>query len=256
MAEISFVLPALNEGHGIGSVIDRIPKGDLERRGYKVNVWVLDGRSTDRTVDVAKSRGANIMLQDGRGKGRAVAQAFDFLRSDLVIMLDADNTYDPRDVMPMLPLLEDGHDVVMGSRLRGQMDVDAMTDRNRIGNKLISSAASAMYGKQVSDLCTGFWGFKGQVLRDLVIDAKGFELEAQMFSRCVRSKYVIGEVPISYGRRNGDETKLRSYSAGAKILWTLIAERIRPWVVKRKQASRMAGEIPQSGMASCIPEMK
>lgn len=254
MAEISFVLPALNEGRGIGNVLDRIPMGDLERRGYKVNVWVLDGKSTDRTVEVARSKGASVMLQRGRGKGRAVSQAFDFLRSDLVIMLDADNTYDPRDVMPMLPLLEDGHDVVMGSRMLGQMQVDAMTSRNRLGNRLISSAASVMYGQRVSDLCTGFWGFKGHVLRDLTIDARGFELEAQLFSRCMRSKYVVGEVPISYGRRSEDETKLRSFSAGARILWTLIAERMRPWALKR--ANRIAMGISQSGVVSYIPETK
>ncbi len=228
MAEVSFVLPALNEGRGIGNVLDRIPVTDLERRGYRVNVWVLDGRSTDRTVEVARAKGANVLLQKGRGKGRAVTQAFRTIRSDYVFMLDADNTYDPVDTLRMMPLLEDGHDVVMGSRLEGSMHEDAMTRTNLLGNRLISSAASLLYGHPVSDLCTGFWGFKGRVLRDLTLEAKGFELEAQLFSRCVRSKLVIGEVPISYGCRNGDQTKLRGLSSGAKIFWTLFRERMRP----------------------------
>lgn len=243
MAEVSIVLPALNEGKGIGSVLDRIPISEFERRGYSVNVWVLDGQSTDRTVEVARAKGARIMLQQGRGKGRAVSQAFKAIRSDYVFMLDADNTYDPKDTLRMMPLLEDGHDVVMGSRLEGTMPMEAMTRRNLLGNRLISSAASFLYGHKVSDLCTGFWGFKGKVLRDLTIEAKGFELEAQLFSRCMRSRLVIGEVPISYGCRNGDETKLRGFSSGAKIFWTLFWERMRPTSVSGPKAKAPARNV-------------
>lgn len=251
MAEITFVLPALNEGRGIGNVLDRIPVSEFERMGYRVNVWVLDGRSTDRTVEVARAKGAKIMLQQGRGKGRAVSQAFRTIRSDYVFMLDADNTYDPNDTLKMMPLLEDGHDVVMGSRLEGTIGADAMTKRNKLGNRLISSAASILFGHQVSDLCTGFWGFKGRVLRDLTIEARGFELEAQLFSRCVRSNLVIGEVPISYGCRNGDPTKLRSFSSGAKIFWTLFWERMKP-----SRSGRMHASPVSHGSAKLVPEIK
>lgn len=231
MPEVSFVLPALNEGRGVGNVIDRIPVSDLVQKGYDVNVWLVDGHSTDQTVAVARDRGARILTQDGRGKGRGMSQAFGLIKSDYVIMLDADNTYDPRDALAMMPLLEDGHDVVMGSRIRGSPSDEAMTLKHLLGNKLLSGFASVLYGKRTSDLCTGFWGFKGRVLRNLPIDAKGFELEAQLFSRCARYGFVIGEVPISYGCRAGDETKLRSFSSGMNILYALFRER---FISKRK----------------------
>jgi len=227
MPEVSFVLPALNEGRGVGSVIDRIPVNDLVQKGYDVNVWLVDGHSTDQTVAVARDRGARVIMQDGRGKGRGMSQAFGQIKSDYVIMLDADNTYDPRDSLAMMPLLEDGHDVVMGSRMLGDPCDEAMSFRHMLGNKLLSGFASALYGKHTSDLCTGFWGFKGRVLRNLPIDAKGFELEAQLFSRCARYGLVIGEVPISYGCRSGDVTKLRSLSSGANILFALFRERFK-----------------------------
>lgn len=227
MPEVSFILPALNEGRGIGKVIDRIPVQDLTVRGYDVNVWLLDGRSTDQTVAVARSRGARVFVQEGKGKGRAVSQALNHIRSDYVIMLDADNTYDPKDAIPMMTLLEDGHDVVMGSRLNGVLDAESMTRKNLVGNKLLSAAASVLYARRVTDLCTGFWGFKGRVLRKLPIDAKGFELEAQLFSRCARSGFVIGEIPISYGCRSGDATKLRSLTSGMAILFALFRERFK-----------------------------
>ena len=227
MPEVSFVLPALNEGRGVGSVIDRIPVNDLVQKGYDVNVWLVDGHSTDQTVAVGRDRGARVFTQDGRGKGRGMSQAFSFIKSDYVIMLDADNTYDPRDALAMMPLLEDGHDVVMGSRILGGPCDEAMSLKHLLGNKLLSGFASVLYGKRTSDLCTGFWGFKGRVLSKLPIDAKGFELEAQLFSRCARYGFVIGEVPISYGCRSGDVTKLRSLSSGMNIFYALFRERFK-----------------------------
>lgn len=227
MAEVSFVLPALNEGTGIGKVIERIPIQDLTVRGYAVKVWLLDGHSEDQTVAIARSRGARIFVQQGKGKGRAVSQALPHIRSDYIIMLDADNTYDPGDAMSMMTLLEDGHDVVMGSRMNGVLGPDSMAWKNLMGNKLLSAVASVLYARRVSDLCTGFWGFKGRALRSVAIDAEGFELEAQLFSRCARSGLVIGEVPISYGCRTGDSTKLKGVSSGMGILLSLIRERFR-----------------------------
>jgi dolichol-phosphate mannosyltransferase len=258
MAEVSFVLPALNEGKSIGAVLDRIPVHELGRRGHRVQVWVLDGRSTDHTVQVALEKGARIFRQSGRGKGNAVSEAFSVLKTDYVIMLDADNTYDPRDMLPMMELLEDGHDVVMGSRMRGRLQEGAISLKNMLGNKLLTTTASVLYRKRVSDLCTGFWGFKGHVLGDLGIDAKGFELEAQMFSRCAKSKFVVGEVPISYGCRDGDETKLDSMSAGMRIFWTLFWERLRPrWLLRgQRRASAAAPGLAQTNSAKFAPETK
>lgn len=226
MKKVSFILPALNEGNSIERVIHRIPRKELENRGYGVSVWVLDGKSTDNTVDVAKENGANIYLQTGEGKGNAVSEVFGFLDSDYVVMLDADNTYDPRDVMPMMHFLENGHHIVMGSRMRGDMMDGAMSRKNLVGNVMLSTVAGMLYRRRVSDVCTGFWGFKGSVLRKLGIDAQGFELEAQLFSRASKLGLTIGEVPINYGTRHGDVTKLSGISSGVRIFWTLVRERL------------------------------
>lgn len=258
MSEIAVLLPALNEGRGIGRVLERIPVEELRQLGHDVQVWVLDGRSTDRTVEVARLKGAHVFFQDGKGKGRAVSQALGFVHSDYVVMLDADNTYDPRDILPMLPLLENGHDVVMGSRMRGSMCDGAMSDKNRAGNRLISSTASVLFRRKVTDLCTGFWGFKGEALRRIVIDARGFELEAQLFSRSVKSKLRVVEIPIAYGCRSGDETKLRSFSAGARILWTLISERLRIGTPSPKNDYAYvvsSAEDTQTALAKFVPDM-
>jgi len=259
MAEIAVLLPALNEGRGIGSVLDRIPVDELRERGHDVKIWVLDGRSTDKTVEVARSRGARVFLQDGKGKGRAVSQALGFVQSDYIVMLDADNTYDPRDMLPMLPMLEDGHDVVMGSRVLGTMCDGAMTSKNRIGNSFLSSTASMLFRRRVTDLCTGFWGFKGSALRKIVVDAKGFELEAQLFSRSVKSRLRVGEVPIAYGCRSGDETKLRGFSAGARIVWTLLSERLRRGTLNHRNnyayVVSSAGNT-ETASAKFVPDIK
>jgi dolichol-phosphate mannosyltransferase len=107
-------------------------------------------------------------------------------------------------------------------------------------------------------LCTGFWGFKGHVVRNVPIDAKGFELEAQLFSRCIKSNLVIGEVPISYGCRNGDVTKLGGVSSGMRIFWTLFWERLRPrWLLRRqRRASEAASRLVQARSAKLLSETK
>src|SRR5207249_2672249 len=74
-----FFLTALNEGRAIGHVLQRIPKAQLEAAGYTVSVWVVDGNSTDRTLEVIRKSGASVFVQTGRGKGNGMRQAFDHL---------------------------------------------------------------------------------------------------------------------------------------------------------------------------------
>jgi dolichol-phosphate mannosyltransferase len=126
----------------------------------------------------------------------------------------------------MLEVLQEGHDVVIGSRLRGQMREGAMSRMNLLGNRFLTFLANILYGTRISDLCTGYWGFTRRVIEDIKLDAKGFELEANMFAEIVKKGYSIAEVPISYRRRR-TPPKLDSLKDGLKIGWTLLTMRFR-----------------------------
>jgi dolichol-phosphate mannosyltransferase len=222
--KVSVVLPALNEEETIGKVIDEVPVADIAAMGYSVEIVVVDNASTDGTADIAAAKGARVISEPKRGKGRAIRTAFAQVDADFVFMIDADYTYPSVHIPQMLKLLESGCDVVLGSRLKGHRDPGSIKRFNVIGNYLLSFMASVLYMKRVSDLCTGFWGFRREVIDNLIIDAAGFELEANMLSQVARRGYRIGEVPIGY-RRRPTASKLGSVKAGFYIGRTLLRKR-------------------------------
>ena len=130
-------------------------------------------------------------------------------------MVDGDNTYPIEMATEMARLLK-RHDVVIGSRLKGTIEPGAMTKLNVVGNTLLSLLAWGLFGTRISDVCTGFWGYKGEVIRRFELAARGFEIEADMFAECVRIGLCIAEIPITYRARE-DRPKLSSLRDGLQI---------------------------------------
>jgi dolichol-phosphate mannosyltransferase len=220
----TILLPALNEEDGIGKVIESIPTRTIEVAGYKTNILVVDGHSQDLTRKIAEQKGAKIVLQKGEGKGLAVRAGLESSDSDFVVMMDADNSY-PADMIPrFLELLENGTDVVMGSRLAGHIEAGAMSDLNRAGNRILSFMASMLFGKTTTDVCTGMWGFNRKAIMALDLNSSGFEIEAEIFAKAVRNNLRIHEVSIRYSRREG-VAKLGSLDCGFKIALKLLRKR-------------------------------
>lgn len=226
MKEVSIIFPALNEEETIGKIIDEVPIEEIEGRGYRAEIIVVDNGSTDKTREIAEAKGARVITEPNRGKGRAMRTAFEAVSGDFVFMIDADFTYPATYVPRMLELLEGGYDVVLGSRLKGQREEGAMSRLNMVGNHLLALLANVLYGTGVSDPCTGYWGFRGEVPKSLKLDAVGFELEANMLAEIARKGYRIAELPILY-RRRPNQAKLGSLKDGFKIGLTLIRKRFR-----------------------------
>ena len=224
--KVSIILPALDEEEAVGKVIDEIPKKDMEERGYRVEILVVDNGSTDRTREIAETKGAKIIVEPIKGKGRAVRTAFESVSGDFIFMLDADYTYPATYIPQMLEALEEGYNVVLGSRLKGQRAEGAMSKLNLIGNRLLAFIANTLYGTRISDLCTGYWGLTREVVENLELDATGFQLEANMFTEIAKKGYRIAEVPILY-RRRLTPAKLSSLEDGLRIGRTLITKRFR-----------------------------
>jgi len=223
--EILIMLPTLNEEPTIGRVIDEIPRKALEGAGYRVKLLVVDGNSTDRTRQIAQEKGASLIVERRRGKGLAVSRVLSSLEADFIFMLDADYTYPAGYIPDMLELLR-SHHAVIGSRMRGRRERGAMSRLNLVGNYLLSLIATVFYGKRISDVCSGFWGFRGEVVKNLNLRASAFDLEAEIFSQLTRRGYSIAEVPVDY-RRRYSPPKLRSLRDGTRIGWALITRRFR-----------------------------
>ena len=223
---IAVIIPTLNEGYSIGKVIEGVPIADLSKNGLETAVYVIDGQSNDGTREIAIEKGAQVILEDRQGKGFAVQTAFKSIAADYEIMVDGDNTYPIEMLTEMVRLLKK-NDVVIGSRLKGVIEPGAMTKLNVVGNVFLSFLASVLFGLRVSDVCTGFWGYRSDAIRRLTLTASGFEIEADMFVECVRKGLRVAEIPIIYRARK-DQPKLSSLRDGIKIGLFLCKRRLQP----------------------------
>ncbi|MFC1846811.1 glycosyltransferase family 2 protein [Chloroflexota bacterium] len=221
---VCVILPALNEELTVGKVIDEVPRQALEQAGFEVDILVIDGNSSDKTRQIAEEKGAIVTIERRRGKGRAVRTIIESLEADFVFMLDADFTYPATYIPEMLAILRRGNPVVIGSRLRGEREDGAMRRLNIVGNIILTRTANLLYRTKISDLCTGYWGLRAEVVKELTLLADGFQLEAEIFTQLCRRGYPIVEIPTRYRCRQG-KAKLSGLKDGFKIMWMLIKRR-------------------------------
>jgi glycosyltransferase involved in cell wall biosynthesis len=218
MIDVDFILPAYNEEQSIGLLIQSIT--DLYPQA---KVIVIDNNSKDKTAQIAEDMGAEVIFEKKQGKAHAIQKGFSHSKSKYMIMLDADNTYDPKDALKLLePVMNEEADMVLGSRLKGEKEKGAISNTNMVGNHILSLIASLFYNP-ISDVCTGYWVFTREVIDYLLnvgIDCAGFEVEAEMFAKVSKGNFRIKERPILYKNRV-DEAKLSSFEDGFKILKTL-----------------------------------
>ena len=188
-------------------------------------MYVIDGRSIDHTREIAVQKGAQVITEERCGKGAALQKAFQAVDADYVIVVDGDDTY-PIGVATEMTRLLQTHDVVIGSRLKGSIEPGAMTRLNVLGNTLLTLLARALFSISVTDVCTGLWGYRGDAIRRLELEAQGFDIEADMYSECARKGLRIAEIPIHYRARK-DQPKLSSLRDGVKIGLFLCKRRLR-----------------------------
>jgi glycosyltransferase involved in cell wall biosynthesis len=232
--KVLVMLPTLDEEEALPQVLASIPNADLSSKGVEIGIMIVDGGSKDSTLNIAREAGCTIVEQKTTGQGLGLRLGFEvFLASDYdrLVMLDADATYDPADITKMLEKLDQGADIVIGSRLRGVMDPDAMSQLNYLGNNILTWIAVCLYGAEVSDICSGFWAFEKKAIATLDLNSISFEIEAEMYASAALTGLVIGHVPISYGIRVG-EPKLGSLHDGTRILRKLVTRRFLQRVVK------------------------
>ncbi|MCI0503082.1 glycosyltransferase family 2 protein [Candidatus Micrarchaeota archaeon] len=211
------LLPAFNEAASIGDLIGRVRAVD---KAYRI--IVVDGGSRDGTVEIARRMGAEVIEFNVRGKAKAIKEAFSKIDEDSAVLLDSDKSYLPEEIPALLAALR-GCDVVAGSRFIGTIEPGSMPGLNRFGNKALTFMANLLYGKKISDVCSGFWAFRKKAYKGIGIDSEHFELEANFYAYCAKRGLKLCEVPISYRAREG-KTKL-SPIHGIGIGWYLLKKR-------------------------------
>ncbi len=218
------IIAALNEEQGIGLTISEMQESLGPSR-----VLVVDGNSTDRTVEVAKDLGVDILSQDGKGKGDAIEKALRYTEEDVeyIVLTDADYTYPAEYVPQMIEILKHNPDIgmVCGNRFNGDVDGKALRTRFYFGNKMLSFAHTLLNGVNMRDPLTGLRVIRAEAVRDWDIKSDGFDIEVELNRQIERKGFKIAEVPIKYRQRLG-EKKLK-IKHGVGILKRILLETIR-----------------------------
>ena len=202
--ELTVVIPTLNEAGAIGKVID-----ELREYGYN-NILVVDGHSDDGTVEIAREKGAYVILQEGRGKADAIRTAIRHVKTPYVVVMDGDYTYDPAYIKAMLEVIKDA-DEVIGARIYGRENIPLL---NRFGNWIITKAFNLLFGTKLRDVCSGMWMTRTEVLREMLPETRGFSIEVEVAANIASSAGLIKEVPIRYRRRIGKPKLKRVHGFG------------------------------------------
>jgi len=229
---VSVVIPTLNEAANLPHVLTRIPASVDE-------VVLVDGHSIDDTIAVARTLRPDIrvVLQDGRGKGNALACGFAAAQGSIIVMLDADGSTDPAEIDSFVAPLLAGHDFAKGSRFLAAGDSEDITGIRRAGNRVLLGLLNVLYGTRYSDLCYGYNAFWRSCLPHMSVDCDGFEVETLITARIARAGLSVVEVPSVEHERLHGVSNLNAVPDGIRVLRTILRERVRGVGARRQAAN-------------------
>ena len=214
---VAVLIPCYNEAVAVSKVIE-----DFQRALPSATIFVYDNASTDDTARIARDAGAIVREVPLRGKGNVVRQMFADIEADVYVLVDGDDTYDAA-VAPILieRLLTRSLDMVNGARISDEED--AYRPGHRLGNRLLSGLVSLIFGRQLSDLLSGYRVFSRRFVKSFPALASGFEIETEFSVHALQLRMPIAELPTKYKERpEGSVSKLNTFEDGLRILRTIV----------------------------------
>jgi glycosyltransferase involved in cell wall biosynthesis len=218
---VNIIIPTLNEGKNVFDIMNRLKDVGCN------NILIIDGHSKDCTVELARKLGAHVILQNGKGKGGALRQAFgESLDGEVIAIMDADGSMDPEELWLYVEAVKNGADVVKGSRFLPCGGSDDMTPMRRVGNRILTGVFNFLFLTKYTDLCYGYMAFRKEALDRLSSNLKSenFEIETEI---CVKSKMLglrVLEIPSFERARLHGASKLSSFGDGFRILALILRE--------------------------------
>ena len=210
----------MNEAENLPHVFATLPR-------WVDEVVLVDGHSTDGTVEVARSLRPDlrVVVQSGKGKGNALTEGFAAATGDIIVMMDADGSTDGHEIGRFVDALLAGADFAKGSRYVAGGGSDDLSLIRSLGNRILTAATNLLYGTRYTDLCYGYNAFWARHLDALALDCDGFEIETLMNIRAAQAGLAIAEVPSHERCRIHGESNLHAIRDGWRVLKTIWRER-------------------------------
>nr|WP_295608449.1 glycosyltransferase family 2 protein [uncultured Methanobrevibacter sp.] len=213
------LIPCYNESMTIKKVVN-----DFQKALPHADIYVYDNNSRDGTDEIAEREGAIVRYEYKQGKGNVVRSMFRDIDADCYIMVDGDDTYPAEAAIEMEKLVLDGKaDMVIGDRLSSTYFTENKRLFHNSGNKFMRKAINTIFSSNLHDILTGMRAFSYDFVKSYPVISKGFELETEMSIFALDHNFKIAEIPIDYrDRMEGSESKLNTYSDGAKVIKVII----------------------------------
>lgn len=218
---VSLIIPTLNEAENLPLILPYIPLDIVDE------VILVDGRSTDNTIEVSRQimPSIKLVLEEKPGKGAALAAGYEASSGDIIIVMDADGSNDPREIPRFIHALREGADFVKGSRFASGGGTTDMPRIRRLGNSGFVHLVNLLFNGTFTDLCYGYHAFWRYCLSSLDLkEVDGFEVDTALYLRAMQMSLKIIEVPSFEGYRFYGVGKLRTIPDGLRVLRTIISE--------------------------------
>lgn len=218
MDKIAVLIPCYNEAQTIGKVVD-----DWKAALPEATVYVYDNNSNDNTAEIALEHGAIVRHEYKQGKGNVVRAMFRDIDAECYLMIDGDDTYPAEFARQVIaPVFERNADMVVGDRLSSTYFTENKRPFHNFGNSLMRNLINGLFKGNVKDILTGYRAFSYRFVKTFPIVSKGFEIETEMTIHALDKNMNVENVVIDFRNRpEGSESKLNTYSDGAKVLMTV-----------------------------------
>src|SRR3972149_2147577 len=224
---LSVVVPAYNEEHTIGDIIDRL-EATLQKTSFTYDVIVVDDCSRDRSAEISLSKHATVYsLKQHMGKGFALRAGFRKAKGEIIVTIDSDGSNRPEELPLLLkPILQGKADLVIGSRFSGNAPTSGKRF-NAAGVRIFNLMIRILTGATVSDSQSGYRAMKSEVLENLSLKSGGYEIESEMLVKIARKKFDVREVPVSFEQRTYGKSTLDPIVDGFRILVSIVTSYLK-----------------------------
>ena len=218
--KISVIICTLDEEENLPYVLPKIPE-------WVDEILLVDGHSTDRTVEVAKEicPMIKVLYQPGIGKGDAIKYGIKHGSGDIIVMLDADGATDPEEMHKFIDPLFNGYDFAKGSRFLNNRP--NMPLHRQFGNWVLVTTANILHGTRYTDICSGYNAFWKTAIEKIRLSSDGFEMEQEMNVKIKKAGLKVIEVPCQDKGRLSGTSKTQDLKQGLVDLITIVRERFR-----------------------------
>lgn len=220
--EIAVIVPCYNEAAAVGKVVS-----ELQASLPTASIYVYDNNSSDGTAAIAAAAGAIVRHVSRKGKGNVVRRAFADVEADVYVLIDGDDTYEAARAAELVRVLLTGpYDHVVG--VRKHSNVAAYRPGHTFGNRVLTGAAGALFGREITDMLSGYRAFSRRYVKSFPALSQEFEIETELTIHSLHLRVPVAEIPVGYKERpSGGESKLRTYRDGVRILrWILSLTRL------------------------------